>query len=76
MDDAYCQTGVFKYNKIIMAVDIMVCTCMEVYESEIIRAIKEKRLTTVEAVGEATGAGTICGDCKDETGDILERINK
>jgi bacterioferritin-associated ferredoxin len=59
-----------------MAVDIMVCTCMEVYESEIIKAIKEKNLTTIDDVGEETGAGTICGDCKDEIGDILERVNK
>lgn len=59
-----------------MAVDIMICTCMEVYESELIRAIKEKKLTTVAGVGDETGAGTICGGCKYDIEDILEKVNK
>ena len=37
--------------------DQLICNCMEVYKSTIVKAIKEKGLTTVEEVGEETEAG-------------------
>ncbi|NLF42670.1 MAG: (2Fe-2S)-binding protein, partial [Bacteroidales bacterium] len=52
-----------------------ICTCMEVYQKEIEAAIKDKKLTTVEQVQDATGAGTVCGACVDDIQKILEQIN-
>lgn len=59
-----------------MAQDEIICNCNEIYRSEIEKAIKEKNLKTVEEVGEATGAGTICGGCIDDIQMILDEINK
>lgn len=44
-----------------MEKDMLICTCREVYKSTIVNAIKENGLKTVEEVGDATGAGTVCG---------------
>lgn len=48
----------------------IVCMCMDVTENEIIDAIKNKNCNTVEKVGDATGAGTVCGGCQE----IIERL--
>lgn len=40
-----------------------VCHCMDVDRETIVSAIKEQKLTTVEEVQDATGAGTGCGSC-------------
>lgn len=53
-----------------------ICNCMGVTRGEIIDAIKEKGLTTVEQVSEATEAGTGCGGCLDEIQTILDKVNK
>lgn len=58
-----------------MSEDILVCTCNEIYKSEIVKAIKDKGLKTVEEVGEETTAGTVCGGCIDDIQDILNEIN-
>jgi NAD(P)H-nitrite reductase large subunit len=55
--------------------DVLICTCNEIYKSEIVKAIKEKELTTVEQVGEETTAGTVCGMCQDDIQVILDEIN-
>ncbi|HKL95703.1 MAG TPA: (2Fe-2S)-binding protein [Paludibacteraceae bacterium] len=55
--------------------DQLICNCMEVYKSTIVKAIKEKGLTTVEEVGEETEAGTVCGSCQDEIQEILDEVN-
>jgi NAD(P)H-nitrite reductase large subunit len=55
--------------------DKMICTCMEVYKSTIVKAIKENGLKTVEEVGQITEAGTVCGQCQDEIQIILDEIN-
>ncbi|MBN1462161.1 MAG: (2Fe-2S)-binding protein [Paludibacteraceae bacterium] len=55
--------------------DILICTCNEIYKSEIVKAIKGKELTTVEQVGEETTAGTVCGMCQDDIQVILDEIN-
>ena len=55
--------------------DELICTCMEIYKSTIVKAIKEKKLTTVEEVGEATDAGTACGECQEVIQEILDEIN-
>ncbi len=55
-----------------MAQDVLICNCNEVYRNEIIKAIEEKGLKTVEEVGEATGAGTICGGCIDDIQVVID----
>lgn len=57
-----------------MEEDRLICNCMEVYKSTIIKAIKEKGLKTVEEVGEATDAGTVCGQCQDDIQEILDEV--
>ena len=52
-----------------------ICSCMGVTRGEIIKAIKEKGLKTVEQVGEATEAGTGCGGCQPDIQDILNEVN-
>lgn len=53
----------------------IVCNCMGVTRGEIVKAIKEKHLETVEQVGEITDAGTGCGGCQDDIQAILDEIN-
>ena len=59
----------------IMEEDKLICTCMDVYKSTIVKAIKDKNLKTVEEVGEETEAGTVCGQCQDDIKEILVEIN-
>ncbi|MDP3437644.1 MAG: (2Fe-2S)-binding protein [Bacteroidales bacterium] len=60
-----------------MSGDVIICNCNEVYKSEIVKAIKEQGCKTVEQIGDATGAGTICGGCVDDIQEILDsEINK
>ena len=56
--------------------DIEICHCNVVMKSEIVKAIKEKHLQTVEEVQEATEAGTICGGCIPDIEEILKEINR
>ncbi len=58
-----------------MANDDIICNCNEISRDEIIKAIKEKGLKTVEEVGEATTAGTVCGGCQEEIQEILDAVN-
>lgn len=53
----------------------VICNCMGVTRGEIIKAIKDKKLTTVEEVGEATEAGTGCGGCQPDIQSILDEVN-
>ncbi|GHV34538.1 hypothetical protein FACS1894178_2240 [Bacteroidia bacterium] len=52
-----------------------ICHCMGVSRDEIVRAIKEKGLKTVDEVGDETQAGTGCGGCQDDIQAILDEIN-
>ena len=56
--------------------DEIICNCMEVTKSTIIKAIKDKGLKTVEEVGEATDAGTGCGQCQDDIQEILDELTQ
>jgi len=56
--------------------DIIICNCNEIYKSEIVKAIKEQGLKTVDEVGEVTTAGTVCGGCQDDIQTILDEINQ
>jgi len=58
-----------------MSNDEIICNCNEITRGEIIKAINDKGLKTVEEVGEATEAGTVCGACQDDIQEILDEIN-
>ncbi|WP_368251780.1 nitrite reductase large subunit NirB [Enterococcus sp. 2201sp1_2201st1_B8_2201SCRN_220225] len=49
-----------------------VCGCNGVSKGEILRAIREKGLTSVAEVGKVTKAGTSCGKCKGDIQLLLE----
>lgn len=53
----------------------LVCTCFNVTDVEIERAIRENGLTTVEDVTHYTKAGGGCGGCVDQIEEILARVN-
>ena len=48
-----------------------VCACFEVGRIEIVEAIESGRAATVDAVGQATRAGTNCGACRAEIGGLI-----
>ena len=49
----------------------VICTCLGITDDTIIEAIKNGAHTVGE-VGEATGAGTICGSCQDEIQRLID----
>lgn len=49
----------------------LVCKCFGVTDAQIIRAIRENDLKTVEEITNFTKAGGACGDCLDEIAEIL-----
>ena len=53
----------------------VVCTCFNVTDMEIERAIRDNRITTVEDVTNFTKAGGGCGGCHDQIREMLDRIN-
>ncbi|MDR0348074.1 MAG: (2Fe-2S)-binding protein [Tannerella sp.] len=53
-----------------------VCHCMGVSRGEIIDAIRDQGLTTVEEIGDATGAGTGCGGCQPDIEELLAKVNR
>jgi NifU-like protein len=53
----------------------VVCTCFNVTDHEIERAIRENHLATVEDVTNFTKAGGGCGGCKEQIQEILDKIN-
>ncbi len=55
--------------------DEIICTCNEITREVIEDAIRDKKLKTIEQVGDKTTAGTVCGACVDEIYLILEEIN-
>ena len=59
-----------------MEEDPIICNCNEIYRSQIVKAIKEKGLKTVEQVGDETTAGTVCGSCQDDIQTILDELNQ
>ena len=52
-----------------------VCACYAVGLNEIVATIRERRLTSVEAVGAALKAGTNCGSCQPEIHRILSDVS-
>jgi NAD(P)H-nitrite reductase large subunit len=62
-------------NFYIMDNDEIVCNCMQITKGEIVDAIKAGNLKTIDEVGDANEAGTICGSCHDDIEDILKEVN-
>ncbi|MDO4483351.1 MAG: (2Fe-2S)-binding protein [Clostridia bacterium] len=52
-----------------------VCFCADVNVGQI-KAAVEAGATTVEAVGEATGAGTHCGGCQERIAELIAEFTK
>lgn len=52
-----------------------ICFCADVTAEDIKKAYDEGH-TTVDAIGEATGAGTHCGGCQDRIAELLEEFAK
>lgn len=50
----------------------LVCACFGIGVNSIVQAIATRRLTSVEAVGQALRAGTNCGSCRPEIRALLE----
>ena len=55
--------------------DEIVCPCISLTRGEIMDAIKEQGLHTVEEVSRATQAGTVCGACVPDIEEILREVN-
>ena len=53
-----------------------VCSCFGVGSNSVIAAIAEQGLTSVEAIGEALGAGANCGSCRPELRSLLATTQK
>ena len=53
----------------------IICNCMDITRGTIIDAIKNNNLKTVDEVGDATEAGTVCGSCQDDIEEILKTVN-
>ncbi|MBD3392644.1 MAG: Fe-S cluster assembly protein NifU [Chitinivibrionales bacterium] len=53
----------------------VICTCFNVTDIEIERAIRENNLTAIDDVTNFTKAGGGCGGCKPQIKEILNRIN-
>ena len=54
----------------------IICNCFQVSKADMVKAIREQGLKTVEEVGDATNAGCGCGGCQDEIQAILDEINQ
>ncbi|PJE27494.1 assimilatory nitrate reductase (NADH) alpha subunit apoprotein [Pseudooceanicola antarcticus] len=52
----------------------VLCSCFGIGVNTILNAIGDQRLVSVEAIGEALGAGTNCGSCRPELADLLARL--
>lgn len=56
--------------------DKLICTCFSVTEKQIINAIKENNLKSLEDVTNYTKAGGACGNCKNSIQAILDKYYK
>jgi nitrite reductase (NADH) large subunit len=56
--------------------DYEVCSCNSINKSTIVKAIKEKGLTTLEEVKYETTAGSVCGGCCEEIEEILKETKR
>ena len=69
------EAAIANYRGVIlpMAAGEVVCECFGVTDLEIIRAIRESELRSVEEITNFTKAGGGCGKCEDSLRDILQQ---
>lgn len=67
-----CKTGGKSEKKVLEG--NVICKCFGITEKEIIQAVKENDLTTIEDVTKYTKAGGSCGECHDKIKEIIETI--
>lgn len=68
--------GKYLHEDIAATKDKVICTCFNVTEKQILHAIKENNLKTVEDVTNYTKAGGACGNCKPAIQGILNDYYK
>ncbi|MFH1854550.1 MAG: iron-sulfur cluster assembly scaffold protein [Candidatus Omnitrophota bacterium] len=73
IDDYYERNGMM--DKIKKEKARIICQCMNITDLEIEHAVLEGARTYLE-IQERTKAGTVCGQCKDETIKLLEEYKK
>lgn len=56
-----------------MDMEQVICSCLGVTAGMIKEAV-DNGASTVEEVSEATGAGTVCGVCMEEVGQLVEQF--
>lgn len=56
--------------------DKLICTCFSVTEKQIIHAIKDNNLKTLDEITNFTKAGGACGHCKGAIQGILDKYNE
>ncbi len=54
--------------------DFLLCRHMGLTRNDFVKIIKEKNLTTVEAVMDETDAGSVCGSCIYDLNLLMEEI--
>ncbi|MTK52216.1 (2Fe-2S)-binding protein [Paludibacter sp.] len=52
----------------------MICNCNQITKGDIINAIQQKGLTTVEEIQDVLDAGTVCGSCVEDIEEILKSV--
>jgi len=55
-----------------MSSDTVICSCMNITKSDIIKAVNEQGLTTVSEIGDSLEAGTVCEGCVLEIGAVIK----
>lgn len=54
--------------------EVTVCSCLNIGEKTLIKAIREQELTTPEAISEAVRAGSNCGTCIPELKALIAKV--
>jgi len=54
----------------------IICSCFSVGVNTILQAVETQSLMSVEAIGEALGAGTNCGSCRPEIAELLQSLHQ
>jgi assimilatory nitrate reductase catalytic subunit len=54
--------------------EVTVCSCLNIGENTLVKAIREQELTTPEAISEAVRAGSNCGTCIPELKALIAKV--
>jgi len=56
--------------------DSWVCACKNIRRQAFIKMIRQRQLTTIDAVRQTTAINTACGICYEIVTDILNEVNQ